>query len=108
MEGHCLQAMKILDHHANGGLDWAISGHHSVNASREAISILYSRYKRFTFVHPVRFHLSKSKALATRAILLLILTTQHFLFVLQRLLNNNIAGVAKGRFCDNVAEYSSN
>ena len=53
VEGHCLQAMKIVHHHANGSFDWLISGQQSVNPSREAISILSGKYKRFTFVHPV-------------------------------------------------------
>ena len=53
VEGHCLQAMKIVHHHANGCFDWLISGQQSVNPSREAISILSGKYKRFTFVHPV-------------------------------------------------------
>ena len=53
MEGHCLQAMKILHHYANSSFDWLISGHQSINPSREAISILSGKYKRFTFVHPV-------------------------------------------------------
>ena len=33
--------------------NWLISGHQSVNLSREAISALSGKYKRFTFVHPV-------------------------------------------------------
>ena len=45
--------MKIVRHHANSRFDWLISGHQSVNPSREAISILSGKYKRFTFVHPV-------------------------------------------------------
>ena len=53
VEGHYLQAMKIVRHHANGRFDWWISGHQSVNPSREAISILSGKYKRFTFVYPV-------------------------------------------------------
>ena len=53
MEGHCLQAMKIVRHHANGCFDWSISEHQSVDPSRKAISILSGKYKRFTFVHPV-------------------------------------------------------
>ena len=53
VEGHGLQAMKIVHHHANGCFDWLISGHQSVNPLREAISILSGKYKRFTFVHPV-------------------------------------------------------
>ena len=54
VEGHhCLQAMKIVHHHANGCFDWLISGQQSVNPSREAISILSGKYKRFTLVHHV-------------------------------------------------------
>ena len=53
VEGHCLQAMKTLHHHANGCLDWLISGQYSVNLLREVSSILSGKYKRFTFVHPV-------------------------------------------------------
>ena len=53
LEGHCLEAMKVMHHHANGRFDWLISEHQSVNPSREAISILSEKYKRFTFVHPV-------------------------------------------------------
>ena len=52
MEAHCLLAVKIVHHHANGRFDWLISGHQSVNPSREAISILSGKYKRFTFVFP--------------------------------------------------------
>ena len=55
MECHCLQAMKIVHHHANGHFDWLISEHQSVNPSREAISILSGKYQRFMFVHPVLF-----------------------------------------------------
>ena len=44
--------MKIVRHHANGRSDWLLSGHQNVNPLREAISILSSKYKRFTFVHP--------------------------------------------------------
>ena len=54
MEAHCLPAVKIVHHHANGHFDWLIAGHQSVNPSREAISILSGKYKRFTFVHLVR------------------------------------------------------
>ena len=53
MEDHCLQAMKIVHHYANGCFDWLISGHQSVNPSREAISILSGKYKSITFLHPV-------------------------------------------------------
>ena len=41
--------MKIVHHHANGRFDWLISEHQSVNPSREAISILSGKYKRFMF-----------------------------------------------------------
>ena len=44
VEGHCIQAMKIVHHHANDRFDWLISG---LNPSREAISILSGKYKRF-------------------------------------------------------------
>ena len=53
VEGHCIQAMKIMHHHANGRFDWLISEHQSVNPSREAISIMSVKYKGFRFVHPV-------------------------------------------------------
>ena len=53
VEDHCLQAMKIVHHHANGCFDWSISGQQSVSPSREAISILSGKYKRVTVVHPV-------------------------------------------------------
>ena len=43
VEGHCHQAIKIMHHHANG----------NINPSREAISIMSGKYKRFTFVDPV-------------------------------------------------------
>ena len=58
VEGHCLQAKKVVHHHANGRFDWLISGHQSVNPSREAISILSEKFKRFTFGHPVSVRLS--------------------------------------------------
>ena len=45
VEGHCLQAMKIVRHRTNGRFDWLISGHQIVNPSREAISMLSSKYK---------------------------------------------------------------
>ena len=53
VEGHSLQAMKIVHHHASGRFDWLISEHQRVNPSRDAISMLSGKYKRFTFVHPV-------------------------------------------------------
>ena len=31
VEGHCLQAMKIVHHYAKGYFDWLISGQQSVN-----------------------------------------------------------------------------
>ena len=43
----------MVHHHANGRFDWFIFEHWSVNPLREAISILYGKYRRFTFVHPV-------------------------------------------------------
>ena len=52
--GHCLQAIKIVHHHANVRFDWLISRHQSVNPWREAISVLSRKYKKFTFVYPVR------------------------------------------------------
>ena len=47
---------KIVHQHVNGRYDWLISEHQSAIPSREAIStgILSGKYKRFTFVHPVR------------------------------------------------------
>ena len=53
VKDHCLRAMKIVHHHANGRFHWLISGHQSVNSSREVISILSGKYKRFMFVHPL-------------------------------------------------------
>ena len=52
VEGHCFHAMKIVRHHANSRFDLLLSGHQSINPSREAISILSGKYKRFMFVHP--------------------------------------------------------
>ena len=46
VEGHCLQAMKIVRHHAKGRFDWLISGQQTVDPSREAISILSGKYKK--------------------------------------------------------------
>ena len=57
VEGHCLQAMKVVHHHARDRFDWLISEHQSVNPLREAISILSGKYKRFTFAHPVSMQL---------------------------------------------------
>ena len=54
VEDPCLGAMKAVHHHANDRFDWLISGHQSINPSREVISVLSSgKYKRFMFVHPV-------------------------------------------------------
>ena len=36
VESHCLLAIKIVHHHANGRFDCLISEHQSVNRSREA------------------------------------------------------------------------
>ena len=57
VEDHCLRAMKIVHHHANGRFDWLIF----VYPSREVIPILSGKYKRFTFVHHVadsNFHVA--------------------------------------------------
>ena len=40
VEGHCIQAIKIVRHHANDRFDWLISGHQSINPSREILEIL--------------------------------------------------------------------
>ena len=53
VEGHRLQAMKIVRRHTNGRFDWLISGHLSVNPLRESIYILSGKTKKCTFVHPV-------------------------------------------------------
>ena len=53
VEFHCIEAVKIVHHQANGRRDSLASEHQSVDPSREAISILSGKYKRFTFVHPV-------------------------------------------------------
>ena len=53
VEDHCLQAIKIVHHHANGYFAWLISGHQSFNPSREAISALPGKHKRFMFVDPI-------------------------------------------------------
>ena len=46
----------ISDHEysANISSDWLISGHQSINSSRDTISILFGKHKRFAFVHPPR------------------------------------------------------
>ena len=53
VEGHCLQAMKIVHHFVSGRFDWLIPEHQSVNPLREAMSILSGKYKRFTLVRPL-------------------------------------------------------
>ena len=53
VEVNCLEAIQIVHHLANGRFDWLIFWHHSVDVSREAISMLSGKYKRFTFVYPV-------------------------------------------------------
>ena len=42
-----------MHHHANGCFDLLIAGDQSVKLSRESISILSEKYKRFWFAHPV-------------------------------------------------------
>ena len=63
VEGHCLQVMKIVHHYANSCFDWLISGQQSVNPSREVISILSGKYRRFTFVHPVTLKLISNSSI---------------------------------------------
>ena len=65
VEYHCLRAMKIVHHHANGRFDRLIFGHQSVNPSREVISILSDKYKRFTFAHTVTLLNQQSRKLGT-------------------------------------------
>ena len=45
VEGHYLQNLKIVHHHANGRYDLLISEHQSVNPSRQGVSILSKKYK---------------------------------------------------------------
>ena len=52
VEGHGLQAMKIVHHQPSGCFDLLMSGQQSVNPSREAIYVLSRKYKRFAFAHP--------------------------------------------------------
>ena len=52
-EDHCLRAMKIVHHHANGRFDWLISGHQSVNPFERRNFYTVCQIQRFTFVHPV-------------------------------------------------------
>ena len=37
VERHCLQAMKILHHNANGRFDWLIPGHQGVNSKQARV-----------------------------------------------------------------------
>ena len=53
VEDHCLRAMQIVHHYANGCFDCLISAYQGVNPSREAISSQSGKYKRVTFVHAV-------------------------------------------------------
>ena len=53
VEGHCLEALKIVHHHPNGHFDWQIPGNQSVDPSREPISLPSGKQKRLTFVHPM-------------------------------------------------------
>ena len=63
LEGHCPQAMKIGHSHVNDRLDYLISGHRSLNPSKEAISLFSRKYKRCKFVHRVLDRLNwKQKA----------------------------------------------
>ena len=72
VEGHGLQAMKIVHHYANGCFNWLISGQQSVTPSRKAISVLSGKYmyKRFTFVQPVIVMFEQSNIVS--------LETKHF------------------------------
>ena len=45
VEGLCLQAMRIVHHHANSRFDWLISGHQSIISLAEATSMLSGKYK---------------------------------------------------------------
>ena len=60
VEGHCLQALKIVHHHGSGGFDWLSSKHQSVNPQRKADSILSVKNKGFTFVYTVLHELNVS------------------------------------------------
>ena len=63
VEGNCLQAMKIVHHQimkiVADCFDWLISGQRSVYPLREAISILFEKYKKIHLCNPVandQFH----------------------------------------------------
>ena len=73
VEGDCLLAMKIVHLYANGCFDWLISGQESVNPSREAISIMSGKYKRFMFLHPVASDYSERLYLTLKMITLALL-----------------------------------
>ena len=62
VENHRLQAMKVVPRHASGHFDWLIHGCQGVNPSREAISVLPRKYKRFTFVHLVTDNKNKMRS----------------------------------------------
>ena len=65
------QAIKNVDHHANGRFNWLMSERQSVNPSREAISILSGKYKTFTFVHPVKVYNDKTNFFSKSTLLLI-------------------------------------
>ena len=46
VDSHCLQAMKIVRHHASGCFDWLISERWSVYPWREALSILSGEIRK--------------------------------------------------------------
>ena len=50
MENDCLQAMKIVHHQVNELFDWLICVHQSFEPSREIISVLSEKDKRFTLI----------------------------------------------------------
>ena len=45
VEGHCLQAMKIVHYHAKGCFDWLIFEKKSLDPWKEANFILFGKYK---------------------------------------------------------------
>ena len=54
VEGNCLQGMKIVHHYGSGYFDKLISWQLSVNPSKEEISTVLAKYKRFVFLRPVK------------------------------------------------------
>ena len=77
LEGHALQAIKIVHHHANGLFDWLISKQQSVNPSTEAISILSGKNKTVNLLGPclssvVLRHLSYCSFVCTAGLFLII------------------------------------